>query len=70
MDCTFEEYIDDVYSQLECNRSKEDIAKYGCYTYSEQTVKDNLDYFKECLSRSQGAYNALLFFHGYLYGEI
>jgi len=60
----------DVCSQLECNRSAEDISKYGCYTYTEQTVKDNLDYFKECLSRSEGTYNALLFFNYYLYDEL
>lgn len=66
MNCTFEEYMKDVRSQLECNRSAEDKAKYGCYTYSEQTVNENLDYFMDCLTRNIGTYTALLFLQDYL----
>ena len=66
MNVSFEDYMADVYSQLECNRSAEDKAKYGCYTYTEKDVKDNLDYFKDSLLRNRGTYNALLWFHDYL----
>lgn len=66
MNVSFEDYMADVYSQLECNISAEDKAKYGCYTYSEQTVKDNLDYFQYCLKSNLSAYKALLFFSDHL----
>lgn len=66
MNVSFKEYMADVYSQLECNMSAEDKAKYGCYTYTEQTVKDNLDYFRDCKDTNLSPYKALLWFHDYL----
>ena len=66
MNVSFEDYMADVYSQLECNISAEDNAKYGCYTYTEQTVKDNIDYFRDCLKSNLSAYKALLFLSDHL----
>lgn len=66
MNVSFDDYMADVYSQLECNISAKDKAKYGCYTYLEQTVKDNIDYFRDCLKSNLSAYKALLWFHEYL----
>ena len=66
MNVSFEDYIADVLSQLECNMSAEDKAKYGCYTYSEKTINENLDYFRDCLKENLSPYKALLFLSYYL----
>lgn len=66
MNVSFKEYMADVYSQLECNMSAEDKAKYVCYTCSEQTINENLDYFRYCHKSNLSAYKALLWFHDYL----
>ena len=66
MNVSFDDYMADVYSQLECNISAEDKAKYGCYTYSETVIKDNLDYFRDCLKENLSPYKALLFFSDHL----
>ena len=66
MNVSFEDYMADVYSQLECNISAEDKAKYGCYTYSETVIKDNLDYFRDCKDTNLSPYKALLFLSDHL----
>jgi hypothetical protein len=65
---TFKEYIECVKSQLDCNAS--DIGKSNCttYTYSNELVDDNLDYFEDCYNNNLSAYKALLFFDEYLGG--
>lgn len=62
MDCTFEEYIKDVKSQLTCNRSYEERLLFISYDYTEMQVDQKLDYFKECMNKGLSAYKALLFF--------
>ena len=64
MNVTFEEYIEDIKSQLCCNNPK--IVNFITYDYSEQQIDENLDYFKECLDRNLSGYKALLFFSDYL----
>lgn len=62
MNFTFEEYIKDVKSQLECNASEEYKKKYVVYTYSNEDVDNNLDYFKKMYDDGYSAYKALLLF--------
>ena len=64
MNVTFEEYIEDVKSQLCCNNPE--IVDFITYDYSEQQIDENLDYFKECLDKNLSGYKALLFFSDYL----
>lgn len=64
MNVTFEEYIEDVKSQLCCNNPE--IVDFITYDYSEQQIDENLDYFKECLDRNLSGYKALLFLSDYL----
>lgn len=64
MNVTFEEYIEDVKSQLCCNNSE--IVDFITYDYAEQQIDENLDYFKECLDRNLSGYKALLFLSDYL----
>ena len=63
---TFDEYIEDVKSQLECNASDEYKSKYVVYAYSEEDVVNNLGYFFNMWHNDISAYKALLFFHDYL----
>jgi hypothetical protein len=65
MNCTFEEYIEDVKSQLCCNNDLANID-YITYDYTEQQIEDNLEYFKDCLNNNLSGYKALLFFYNYL----
>lgn len=62
MNLTFEEYIKDVKSQLECNASEEYKKKYVVYPYSNEDVDNNLDYFKKMYDDYYSAYKALLLF--------
>lgn len=64
MNITFEEYIEDIKSQLCCNNPE--IVDFITYDYSEQQIDENLDYFKECLDRNLSGYKALLFLFDYL----
>ena len=64
MNVTFEEYIENVKSQLCCNNPE--IVDFITYDYSEEEIDENLDYFKECLDRNLSGYKALLFLYDYL----
>lgn len=44
---SFDKYMEDVYSQLECNASNE--------------YENNIDYFKRCYNKNISAYKALTF---------
>jgi hypothetical protein len=58
---TFEGYIKDVKSQLECN----DVTGregWVLYTYTNEQIDRNLNYFKECYEVGLSTYKALLFF--------
>ena len=59
---TFEDYIADVKSQLECNEV-EGRDGWILYTHTNEQVDKNLDYFKRCYDRNLSAYKALLFFY-------
>jgi hypothetical protein len=62
----FEEYIVDVKSQLDCNASEYHKNNYVTYTYSNEKVDNNLDYFEYCFGTNLSTYKALLFFGDYL----
>ena len=66
MRLTFDEYLADVRSQLECNASDEYKGKHIVYPYTVAVVDENIDYFKDCHKGGMSAYKALLFFHDYL----
>ena len=61
--CTFEEYLNDIKSQLTCNSPEVDFITYD---YAEQQIDENLDYFKDCWRDGLSGYKALLFFSDYL----
>lgn len=69
MNKSIEEYIKNVKSQLECNASDEYKKEYIVYTYSNEQVEHNLDYFEKCLKNGLSGYKSLLFFHDYLNGD-
>lgn len=64
----FEAFIKKVCSHLCCNMTDEQHRnEYGiCYDYTEDQVKGNLHYFKDCYESGMSAYKALLYFHDYL----
>lgn len=66
MNCSFEEYIKDVKSQLYCNASDEYKKECVVYTYTNEQVDSHLNYFKYCLHHGLSAYKALLFFNDIL----
>tara|TARA_R110000868_G_scaffold110049_4_gene298560 strand:- start:351 stop:593 length:243 start_codon:yes stop_codon:yes gene_type:complete len=39
------------------------------YTYTDEQIFANVEYFDKCRKRGLSAYKALLFFHDYLNGE-
>lgn len=39
------------------------------YTYTDEQIFENVEYFDKCRKRGLSAYKALLFFHDYLNGE-
>lgn len=59
---TFDEFIKDVRSQLECNASEEYKKKCVVYTYSNEDIDDNMDYFRKMYEDDYSAYKALLLF--------
>lgn len=65
-----DKYIKDVKEQLDCNTSEEYKNQYIIYTYSNEQIDANIDYFKSCMRNSLSAYKALLFFDDYLNGDI
>ena len=64
----FEDYLEDVKSQLCCNNDL-DKVDYITYNYTEQQIERNIEYFKYCLRQNLSAYKALLFFSDYLEGN-
>lgn len=64
MDCTFEEYIEDVKSQLCCNN--DDDVDYITYDYTEQQIYDEIKHFEDCWKRNISGYKALLYLADYL----
>lgn len=66
MNCTIDEYIADVKSQLTCNATKEYSEVYITYTYTNNQIDSNINYFEKCLKDGLSAYKALLFFNEYL----
>lgn len=66
---TFKEYMIRVREQLDCNASEEYKSQYIVYTYTNEQVNNNLDYFRKCKKQQLSAYKALLFFHDYLEGN-
>ena len=62
----FTDFLEDVRSQLECNASKEFIENNVSYTYSNESIHENIDYFKDCFQRGLSGYKALLYFGFYL----
>ena len=62
MNCTFEEYMADVKSQLDCNAPREYKLTNIVYTYINEQVDSHLEYFKTCYYRGLSGYKALLFF--------
>lgn len=59
---SFDDFMDDVYSQLECNATEEYKSKYIVFTYSEEDIKSHIEYFKKCYKDHLSAYKALTFF--------
>jgi hypothetical protein len=62
----FENYMVDVRSQLVDNATEEHKSQHITYTYSNELVNSNLEYFQGCYERGLSAYKALLFFHDFL----
>ena len=64
MNCTLEEYIQNVKSQLCVNQMGP--VDYITYNYSNELVDQHINYFEYQLKQGLSAYKALLFFHDYL----
>lgn len=62
----FDEYMDDVYNQLEEHASEDHKSQHITFTFSTKLVNNNLDYFERCMDRGLSAYKALTFFGYYL----
>ena len=62
-------YIKKVKQQLECNASEEYNSEYIVYTYSNEQIDSNLDYFEKCSKNGLSEYKSLLFFGDYLDGD-
>jgi hypothetical protein len=62
----FDLYIADVKSQLDENATDFHKENYITYTYSNEVVDNNLDYFEDCMNKGLSAYKALLYFYDYL----
>jgi hypothetical protein len=70
MKYSFDKYIENVKEQLECNATDEYKSKYIVYTYSNEQVDSNLEYFKKCKDDNLSPYKSLLFFYDYLNREL
>lgn len=58
-DISFDEYMKDVYSQLECNASDEYKKECIVFTYSVKEISNLIEYFKSCYDNNISAYKAL-----------
>jgi hypothetical protein len=66
MNVTFNEYLEDIKSQLCCNIPNLNEIDYITYDFTNEQIDENLDYFQDCLNRNLSGYKALLFFNEYL----
>lgn len=66
MNVTFNEYLEDIKSQLCCNVPNLNEIDYITYDFTNEQIDENLDYFQDCLNRNLSGYKALLFFNEYL----
>lgn len=57
------DYIEKVKEQLECNATDYYKDNYITYTYTNEQIDENLEYFKTCLRKNLSAYKALLYFN-------
>jgi hypothetical protein len=62
----FDLYIIDVKEQLECNATEEFKKEFITYSYTNEQIDKNLDYFKKCQLEGLSGYKALLYFCDYL----
>lgn len=69
MKINFEDYIKDVKSQLDCCLTENNSPAFIIYSYTQEEIDSNLEYFKQCRNNGLSAYKALLFFDCYLDGE-
>lgn len=65
----FNDYIEDVKKQLIINATEEYKSQYITYSFTNEQIDDNLEYFKKCMESKLSPYKALLNFHDYLNGE-
>lgn len=63
MDCTFEEYMVDVKSQLWCNASSEYRSNYVTFDYTDDVIDLYKDYFEDHWKRNISGYKALNFLY-------
>jgi hypothetical protein len=66
MTTNFNDYIENVKEQLNCNATEDFKNNYITYTYSNEQIDDNLDYFNTSMKNGLSGYKALLFFYDYL----
>ena len=65
----FDLYMLDVKSQLDENATEYAKSNYVLYTYSNELVDTNLEYFEDCMNKGLSPYKALLYFYDYLNEE-
>lgn len=70
MNYSFDKYIENVKEQLECNATDKYKSECIVYTYSNEQIDSNLDYFKRCKDQCLSTYKSLLFFSDYLNREL
>jgi len=63
----FVKYLARVKEQLDCNATEDYKANYVTYTYSNEEVDNNLDYFKNCMKNGMGEYISLLLFYDFIH---
>lgn len=61
--CSFEEYMKNVYSQLDDNTSDEYKKEYVTFMYDEKYINEHINYFKKTYSENMSAYMALNFLY-------
>jgi len=62
----FKNYIENVKEQLICNATEDYKKNYITYSYSNEQIDSNLEYFNKSMNFGLSAYKALLFFNEYL----
>jgi len=59
-------YMEEVRERLYSNATDYYKNNFITYTYSNEQVDENVNYFEECMNKSLSSYKALLFFGDYL----